>query len=107
MDVENYCIPISFKSYKSHTVTRSVLSAEIVAFVDLIYDAFALRAQLEYASRRSVAMHLLTESKSLFDIISRSFRISEERVMLVLNATRQAFINRQISNIHFVRNKHY
>ena len=48
-DKNNAAIPISFKSYKSKRVTRSVLSAEVIAFADLFDQAFTLRSQLEHA----------------------------------------------------------
>ena len=88
MDETNRVIPISFKSYKSRRVTRSVLSAEVIAFADLFDDAFALRSQIEHALGRSIPMHLLTDSKSLFDIISKGSRTSEKRIMLDVHAAR-------------------
>ena len=39
MDKTNKAIPNSFKSYKSCRVTRSILSAEVIAFADLFDDA--------------------------------------------------------------------
>ena len=57
-------IPIVFKSYKSRRVTRSVLSAEVIAFADLFDDAFAVRTQFEEATCRAVPMHLFTDSIS-------------------------------------------
>ena len=103
MDKNNAAIPISFKSYKSKRVTRSVLSAEVIAFADLFDQAFALRSQLEHAMNRSVPLHLMTDSKSLFDIISKGSRTSEKRVTLDIHTARQAYQAREISNIGFVR----
>lgn len=70
-DKYNNAIPLAFKSYKSRRVTGLVLFAELIAFADLFDDAFALRSQIEEVTCRAVAMHLLTDSKSLFDIISK------------------------------------
>ena len=103
MDDSSKCLPISFKSYKSRRVTRSVLSAEVSAFADLFDDAFALRSQIEHALRRSVPTHLLTDSKSLFDIISKGSRTSEKRILIEIHATRSAYQAKEISNIKFVR----
>ena len=64
IDNNDAAIPICFKSYKSRSVTRSVLSAEVIAFADLFDDAVALRYQIEQALMRAVPMHLLTDSKS-------------------------------------------
>ena len=102
-DKNNAAIPISFKSYKSKRVTRSVLSAEVIAFADLFDQAFTLRSQLEHAINRSVPLHLMTDSKSLFDIISKGSRTSEKRVTLDIHTARQAYQSREISNIGFVR----
>ena len=106
MDDSNKTIPISFKSYKSRRVTRSVLSAEVIAFADLFDDAMAIRSQMEHALQQPVPMHLMTDSKSLFDIISKGSRTSEKRVMLDIHATRQAYQRQEISNIGFVRSEH-
>jgi len=78
IDDNGLAIPVAFKSYKSRRVTRLVLSAEVIAFADLFDDAFAIRSQVEEALRRGVAPHLLTDSKSLFDIISKGSRTSEK-----------------------------
>ena len=97
---------VSFKSYKSRRVTRSVLSAEVIAFADLFDDAFTIRKQLEHALQRSVHMHLLTDSKCLFDIIGKGSRTNEKRLMLDISVTRQAYNADQISNIGFVRSNY-
>ena len=102
-DDSNAVVPISFKSYKSRRVTRSVLAAEVVAFADLFDDAYALRSQVEQATGCEVPMHLMTDSKSLFDIISKVSRTSEKRVMLDIHSARKAYQAHEISNIGFVR----
>ena len=80
-----------------------MLSAEVVAFADLFDDAYALRSQVEQSLKCAVPMHLLTDSKSLFDIISKGSRSSEKRIMLDIRAAREAYQAREISNIGFVR----
>ncbi len=103
MDDSDTAIPIVYKSYKSRRVARSVLSAEVIAFADVFDHALALKSQLEQATRRPVPMHLLTDSKSLFDIISKGTRTSEKRIMLDVHAAREGYKTREISNIGFVR----
>ena len=61
--------PISFRSSRSRRVTRSVLAAEPVEFADLFDDSFATRDHIEQALRQTTPMHLLTNSKSLIEII--------------------------------------
>lgn len=103
IDDSNHAIPIVFKSYKSRRVTRSVLPAEVIAFADVFDDAYALRSQLEQIMQRAVPLQLLTDSKSLFDIISKGSRTSEKRIMLDIHAARQAYKSREISIIGSVR----
>ena len=98
-------MPISYKGYKSRRVTSSVLAAEVIAFADMFDDAFTIRSQLQQALRKDVVMHLSTDSKCLFQIISKSSRTNEKRPMLDICATRQAYKQKQISNISFVRSE--
>ena len=69
-DSPNY-IPVSFRSCKSRCVTRSGLSAEVIALADLFDNALAIRKQLEFSIRQPISVQILTDSKSLFDIITK------------------------------------
>ena len=102
-DDNNAAIPIAFKSHKSRIVTRSVISAEVIAFADIFDGVFVIRSQVEQALHRSVALHRLTDSNSLFDITCKGSRTSEKRIMLDIHATRQSYQNQEISNTGFVR----
>ncbi len=51
-------------------------------------------------------MHFFTDSKSLFDIISKASRTSEKRIMLDIHANRQSFQKKEISSIGLVRWNH-
>ncbi len=46
---------------------------------------------------------LLTDSKSLFDVISNGTRTSEKRMMLEIAAAREGYRRKDISNIGFFR----
>ena len=105
-DKHDNASPIVFKSYKSHRVTRSILAAEVIAFSDLFDDAYAIRTQLQQALNRDVPLHLFTDSKSLFDIISKGSRTREKRVMLDVYAAREGYTSQCISNIGFVRSEY-
>ena len=106
IDDSGTAISIVSKSYKSERVTRYVLSPEFIAFTDLFDDAFSIRSQIEHALRRCLALHLLTDSISLFDIISKGSRTREKRIMLDTYATRESYENQETSNIGFVRSNH-
>ena len=91
VDKAGNAIPSSFKSCKSRRVTRSVLATEVIGYTDLLCNAYALRSQVEQYLRRGVPMHLLTDPKSLFDIISNESRTSEKSIIVGIHATRQAY----------------
>ena len=96
-------IPISFKSYKAKRVTRSDMAGEVIAFSDLFDVAAVLSAELEVLLGTKVSVQLLTDSKSLFDVISKGSRTSEKRPMLDIAAAREGFRDKVISDIGFVR----
>ena len=102
MDDSYAAITIIFKIYKSRRRARSVFSMEVIVFADLFDDVLALRSQIEHALCRAMTMHLLTDSNSLFDIISKGIRRSEKRVMLDIYAAREGHKYREISNLGFV-----
>ena len=66
-------------------------------------DALALQSKMEQALGRVPLTHLLADSKSLFDLISKGSRSSDKRIMIDIHATRDAYKSHEISNIGFVR----
>ena len=48
-------------------------------------------------------MHLSSDSKSLFDIISKGSRTSEKRIMFDIHAARQGCLTQEIPNVVSVR----
>ena len=103
-DASSNFVPIIYKSYKARCVTTSVPAAELIAFSNLFDASYTLTKELEkLLGRRKVAVQLLTNSKSLFDIISKGSRTSEKRVMLDIARARQGYRNFEIDDIGFVR----
>ena len=102
-DESGAAIPIHFKSYKSKRITRSVMAGEVIAFSDMFDVAATLSQELELILGRKVPVQLFTDSKFLFDVISKGSRTSEKRTMLDIAAARQGFKNKVISDIGFVR----
>lgn len=80
-----------------------MLAAEIIAFSDLFDEPYFVCATPEQSLGHSIPLHLLTDSKYLFDIISKGSRPSEKRLMLDVHAAREAYQTKVISNIGFVR----
>ena len=99
-------IPIHFKSYKARRVVRSAMAAELISFGDMFDLAFTLAEELRSLHPHNVIpVSLYTDSKSLFDVISKGSRTAEKRLMLDIAAAREGFLKHEISDIGFVRTK--
>ena len=103
VDKHNNCVPLMFKSYKARRVTRSAMAAEVIAFSDMADAAVTLSKEVERTLGRTIALQLLTDSKCLFDVISKGSRTSERRLMLDIASSRESFRVGDISDIGLVR----
>ena len=103
VDANNDCVPITFKSYKARRVARSAMTAEVIAFSDMVDAAITLARELENLLGRPVHLQLHTDSKCLFDVISKGSRTAEKRLMLDIAAAREAFRVEDITDICLVR----
>eukprot|EP00171_Calliarthron_tuberculosum_P000537 IDg537t1 len=79
------------------------MGGEVIAFSDLFDRAATYAAELGEIYSRRIPVQLFTDSKSLFDVISKGSRTSEKRLMLDIAAAREGFRNKTISDIGFVR----
>lgn len=80
------------------------MSGELIAFSDLFDVAATLSSELGGFYAGKIPVMLLTDSKALFDVISKVLRTSEKRTMLDIAAERDGFCDMEISDIGFVRN---
>jgi len=103
VDGDENCVPIHFKSYKSKRVVRSAMAGEVIAFSDLFDVAAALASELEVLYKRKIPVQLLTDSKCLFDVISKGSRTTGKRMQLDIAAAREGFGTKVISDIGFIR----
>eukprot|EP00171_Calliarthron_tuberculosum_P022791 IDg22791t1 len=90
-DKREDCNIVHFTSHKSRRVTRSVLGAETYAFADGFDFAYSLKSDLQRILQRRVALQMLTDSKSLFDIITKCSNSTERRLMIDMEAIREAY----------------
>ena len=103
-DGNDRVIPLIFKSYKARRVTRSVLAAELIAFSDLFDQSFTIASDLgKFVPSGQIPITLMTDSKSLFDILTKGSWTSEKCLMLDVAAAREGYRDGAISNIGFVR----
>lgn len=106
MDDDHNVVPIFFKSYKARRITKSPMAGEVIAFSDMFDAAIALSEEMKTLLDQQIKVQLFTDSKSLFDVISKGSKTSEKRLMLDIAAAREGFKDELISNIGLVRSKH-
>lgn len=96
---------IHYCSYKSKRVVRSVMGGECYAFADAFDFAFSLRHDMQKIMSKRIPLQLYTDSDSLFKVISKNSSTTERRLMIDLQATREAYGNKEIADIGWVRSE--
>ena len=105
-DKTDRCNIIHYSSHKSRRVTRSVLGGEVYAFADAFDFAFTLKHDLQVMLCQKIPLTILTDSNSLFDVITKSSTTSERRLMIDITAVRNAYNDQELSDVGFVRTKY-
>ena len=101
-DKDNKRSIVCYSSRKSRRVARSTTTGEGLAFGAGFDAAYALRQDLLKLTGRDPPLLMLTDSKILFDIITRRKTTTEKRLMVDLTIARRAYAAREISNIALV-----
>jgi hypothetical protein len=102
-DKNDRCNIIHYSSHKSRRVTRSVLGGEVHAFADAFDYAIVLKRDLEAMLSQEIPLTMLTDSKSLFDVITKSSTTTERRLMIDISAVRNAYDVGEIQDVGWVR----
>lgn len=82
------------------------MAGEFICFSDLFDPASTLASELRFIIDKTIPVQLLTDSKSLFEFISKSSRTSEKRTMLDIVSSREGFRYNIRLDIGFVRSSH-
>jgi hypothetical protein len=85
----------------SKILTRSVLGSETMALADAFDMAFTIRHDLQNITRLQIPIIVLTDSLSLFDVITKATTTSEKWLMIDLTAAKEAYktIRHDLQNI--------
>ena len=79
------------------------MGAETYALADAFDFAFCCKKDLERILEQRIPLQMLTDSKSLFDVITKCSNTSERRLMIDVDAVRTAYLKHEISNFGFLR----
>ena len=103
-DDENNANLIHFSSRKAQRGTTSILGAEIYAFADggLDYE-FILQHHLTNILKKNLLIRMITDSKSIFDNVTKMSYTEEKRLAIDVSAIREAYDWGEIDKIAWIR----
>jgi hypothetical protein len=88
LDKNNRCAPLTYKSMKCKRVTRSVMASEAIAPAEGYDAGYALPHSLNEMLSKRIPMTLLTDSKTLFDVVTKASYTRERRILIDLASVR-------------------
>lgn len=104
-DKYGVCCPAAWFCRKGQRKAGSALASEVIGFVTLFDYAFMVRHTLSKMTNRKVPLYLFTDSYSMFSTITKSSSVREKRLLLDLAIIREAYSDKAVDNIGFVRTK--
>jgi hypothetical protein len=96
-----HCV-LDYRSTKAQRVTRSVLGGELIAFTEAFDRAFALKHDMEDVTGRRVPLNMYTDSKCLFDVLTKGSTTAERRLQIDIAMARESFQRNWIANVALV-----
>lgn len=102
-DAADRCHVLAYSSKKSRRVVRSIMAGEVYAFANAFDEAFIIKHDLERVYKQRVPLTMLTDSKQLFDVITRASHTTEKRLMIDIAAAREAYNRNEITNVGLVK----
>eukprot|EP00170_Pyropia_yezoensis_P006154 contig_25038_g6173 len=75
---------------------------EIYALSAALDEAFIVRNDLEGLYRRHIPLSLFTDSKQVFDVITRATHPTEKRLLIDVAGLRESYKRREVSNLGLV-----
>lgn len=96
MDTRLHANIIHYGSIKSKRITRSVLKVELFAMVHGFDVSSKICIALNEMFGKVLPLHVFTDSRSLFDRLTKISRTAEERLLIDLSSLRQCYERREI-----------
>ena len=73
------------------------------AFADAFDYSYTMKHDLENILRKTIPLKMLTDSKSIFDVITKPSTTTKKRLLINIKAIREGYENLENSNVGFVR----
>ena len=96
---------IYYASWKYRRITGSALAAEVYAFAAGFDYAINLAHDVSDILGRDIPVMIFTDSKCLFDTITKSSPVSEKRLLIDISALREAYNSEELTNVAHVESK--
>jgi len=84
---------------------RSIVACEVYAFADAFDATFILKHDLERIYLQHLPLVMLTDSKQMFDVITRTSHTTEKRLMIDVAAARETYNRNEMSNVGLVKSE--
>lgn len=77
-----------------------------MALADAFDVAYSLKHDMQRIMRKRVPITIFTDSLSLFDVTSKATTTLEKRLMIDIESVREAYVNRELEKLGFIRTQH-
>eukprot|EP00180_Rhodochaete_pulchella_P000372 Plantae.Rhodophyta-Rhodochaete_pulchella.ctg12617.p2 GENE.Plantae.Rhodophyta-Rhodochaete_pulchella.ctg12617~~Plantae.Rhodophyta-Rhodochaete_pulchella.ctg12617.p2 ORF type:complete len:137 (-),score=21.90 Plantae.Rhodophyta-Rhodochaete_pulchella.ctg12617:1933-2343(-) len=81
------------------------MAGETYAFADGFDSSFMIRYDLELILKQEIPLTMLTDSKQVFDVITKASHPTERRLLIDIAAAREVYNRNEISNVGLVSSK--
>lgn len=105
VDKDGNANTIHWQSIKCKRVTRSVLASELYAFALAFDHASALNQSIQAILNQRIPLVLMTDSRSLYDCLTKLNTTNEKRLMIDIMGIREAYEKREITEIRWTNGK--
>lgn len=98
--------PVFWPSHKSNWAARLVLVSVVMAFANSFLVVFLVRHDIKKMIKRNVQSMMMTDSPSLFDVLTNSAGTTRKRLMILLKRGKDSYDSHKINSVSNIRSKY-
>lgn len=83
-----------------------MLGEEVYTLAEGFDRAYMLKCDLETILKVEIPLHIFTDSKSMFDVLTKPSSTTERRLMIDLRALQEAYKREEISHVGLIGSEH-